>query len=109
VARLVAEKYLSTFRGSGIDTLVLGCTHYPLLKPVISGAVGPGITLIDSATETAKEVAGVLEKLKWRGNGKGRGVRKFYVTDAPARFEKIGKRFLGEPLLSAEQVRVGGA
>jgi hypothetical protein len=50
----------------------------------------------------------VLEKLKWRGNGKGGGVRKFYVTDAPARFEKIGKRFLGEPLLSAEQVRVGG-
>ena len=108
VARLVAEKYLSTFRGSGIDTLVLGCTHYPLLKPVIGGVVGPGITLIDSATETAKEVVGVLEKLKWRGNGKGGGVRKFYVTDAPARFEKIGKRFLGEPLLSAEQVRVGG-
>jgi len=109
VARLVAEKYLSPFRGSGIDTLVLGCTHYPLLKQVISGAVGPGITLIDSATETAKEVAGVLEKLKWRGNGKGKGLRKFYVTDTPARFEKIGKRFLGEPLLSAEQVRVGGA
>jgi len=108
VARLVAEKYLSTFRGSGIDTLVLGCTHYPLLKPVIGGVVGPGITLIDSATETAKEVVSVLEKLKWRGNGKGGGVRKFYVTDAPARFEKIGKRFLGEPLLSAEQVRVGG-
>ena len=109
VARLVAEKYLSTFRGSGIDTLVLGCTHYPLLKPVIGGVVGPGITLIDSATETAKEVVSVLEKLKWRGNGKGGGVRKFYVTDSPARFEKIGKRFLGEPLLSAEQVRVGGA
>ncbi len=108
VARLVAEKYLSPLRGSGIDTLVLGCTHYPLLKPVISRAVGPGITLIDSATETAKEVAGVLEKLKWRGNGKGEGVRKFYVTDTPARFEKIGKRFLGESLLRAEQVRVGG-
>jgi glutamate racemase len=109
VARLVAEKYLSPLRGSGIDTLVLGCTHYPLLKQVISRAVGPGITLIDSATETAKEVAGVLEKLKWRGNGKGEGARKFYVTDTPARFEKIGKRFLGESLLRAEQVRVGGA
>src|SRR5512138_951983 len=47
VARLVAEKYLSPLRGSGIDTLVLGCTHYPLLKPVIGGVVGPGITLID--------------------------------------------------------------
>src|SRR5512146_7876 len=109
VARLVAEKYLSPLRGSGIDTLVLGCTHYPLLKSVIGGAVGPGITLSDSATETAREVADVLEKLKWQGNGKGGSVRRFFVTDAPARFEKIGKRFLGEPLLRAEQVRVGGA
>lgn len=109
VAELVAAKYLGQFRGAGIDTLVLGCTHYPLLKAVISRAVGPGITLIDSAQETAKEVAEVLDKLKWRGDGKGDGLRKFFVTDSPARFEKIGKRFLGESLLRAEQVKVGGA
>jgi glutamate racemase len=108
VAELVAGKYLSPFRGKGIDTLVLGCTHYPLLKAVISKAIGPGIMLIDSATETAKEVADVLEKLKWRGSGKGEGVRKFYVTDTPARFEMIGKRFLGDSQLRAEQVKVGG-
>jgi glutamate racemase len=108
VAELVAGKYLVSFRGTGIDTLVLGCTHYPLLKAVISRAVGPGITLIDSATETAKEVSDVLEKLKWRGSGKGEGIRKFYVTDTPARFEMIGKRILGDSLLRAEQVRVGG-
>jgi glutamate racemase len=108
VAELVAEKYLAPLRGTGIDTLVLGCTHYPLLKEVIGKAVGPGITLIDSATETAKEVAEVLEKLKWRGNGTGEGIRKFYVTDTPARFEMIGKRFLGDSQLHAEQVKVGG-
>jgi len=108
VAQLVAEKYLAPLRGSGIDTLVLGCTHYPLLKQVISKAVGPGITLIDSATETAKEVADVLEKLRWRGAGKGEGIRKYYVTDTPTRFEKIGKRFLGDSQLRAEQVKVGG-
>jgi glutamate racemase len=108
VAMLVAEKYLSSLRGTGIDTLVLGCTHYPLLKAVISKSVGSGITLIDSATETAKEVADVLEKLKWKGNGRGEGIRKYYVTDTPARFEKIGKLFLGDVLLSAEQVKVGG-
>ncbi len=108
VAALTAEKYLSSLRGSGIDTLVLGCTHYPLLKQVISRAVGPGIALIDSATETAKEVAAVLDRLNWKG--KGEGIRKFYVTDTPTRFEKIGKRFLGDSLLhGAEQVRVGGA
>ncbi len=108
VAELVAEKYLSPFRNTGIDTLVLGCTHYPLLKPVISRVVGREITLIDSATETAKEVVDVLEKLKWRENGNGEGQRKFYVTDAPARFEKIGQRFLGDAFLKAEQVAVGG-
>jgi len=108
VAELVAEKYLAPFRTTGIDTLVLGCTHYPLLKAVISKAVGPGITLIDSATETAKDVAEVLEKLHWRGSGKGEGIRKFYVTDTPTRFEKIGKRFLGDSQLRAEQVKVGG-
>lgn len=108
VAELVAETYLAPLRKAGIDTLVLGCTHYPLLKGVIRKAVGQGITLIDSATETAKEVADVLDKLKWRGNGAGEGIRKFYVTDTPARFEMIGKRFLGDSRLRAEQVKVGG-
>jgi glutamate racemase len=75
---------------------------------VISKAIGPGITLIDSATETAKEVADVLEKLKWRGSGNSEGIRKFYVTDTPARFEMIGKRFLSDSQLHAEQVKVGG-
>ncbi len=108
VAELVAGKYLAPFRGTGIDTLVLGCTHYPLLKSVISAAVGSSISLIDSATETAKEVAGVLEKLKWQGSSTVRANRKFYVTDSPSRFEKIGKRFLGDDAFHAEQVKVGG-
>jgi len=108
VAELVARTYLAPLQGTGIDTLVLGCTHYPLLKTVIRKAVGSGIALIDSATETAKEVADVLEKLKWRGNGKGEGIRKYYVTDTPVRFERIGKGFLGDSSLHAEQVKVGG-
>ena len=106
VTALVAEKYLATLRDRGIDTLVLGCTHYPLLKSAISRVIGARITLIDSATETAKEVADVLDKLKWRRQGPG--MRKYYVTDTPARFEKIGTLFLGDALLRAEQVKVGG-
>jgi glutamate racemase len=108
VALLVAKTYLEPFRTAGIDTLVLGCTHYPLLKGVINRVLGPGITLIDSATETAREVADVLGKLKWKKPVKEQTVRKFYVTDTPARFEQIGKRFLGDDLLRAEQVKVGG-
>ncbi len=108
VAELVAERYLAPLRHKGIDTLVLGCTHYPLLKPVIGRVVGAGITLIDSATETAMEVADVLEKLKWTKNGQGELVRKYFVTDSPKRFEKIGKLFLGDSNFTAEQVKVGG-
>jgi glutamate racemase len=108
VAELTAERYLAYFRTSGIDTLVLGCTHYPLLKKVIGKAVGPGITLIDSATETAKEVAAVLDKLKWQRPGQGAAERRYFVTDTPARFEKLGKLFLGDADLTAEQVKVGG-
>ncbi len=108
VALLVAKTYLGPFKAAGIDTLVLGCTHYPLLKGVIKQVLGPGITLIDSATETAREVADVLDKLKWKKPVRERTVRKYFVTDTPARFEKIGKRFLGDDQLRAEQVNVGG-
>lgn len=107
-AELIAEKYLAHFRGSGIDTLVLGCTHYPLLRSVIRAVVGAEITLIDSATETAKKVAEVVDTLKWRRTGSEPAIRKFYVTDTPTRFEKIGKLFLESADLVADQVRVGG-
>jgi glutamate racemase len=109
VAELVARRYLEPFRTSGIDTLVLGCTHYPLLKQVIGKVVGGGITLIDSATETAREVADVLARLRWERPDDADVVRRYYVTDGPARFEKIGKLFLGNIRMHAEQVRVGGA
>ncbi len=109
VAELAARRYLEQFRTGRIDTLVLGCTHYPLLKAVIGRVIGPGITLIDSATETAKEVAGVLDKLHWERTDQEDARRRYFVTDSPARFEKIGKLFLGDTRLTAEQVRVGGA
>lgn len=108
VAALVASKYLAALAGKGIDTLVLGCTHYPLLKGVIGKVLGDGITLIDSATETAREVADVLGKLKWNRTDAEATVRRYFVTDTPARFEKIGKLFLGAGMLKAEQVKVGG-
>lgn len=108
VAELVAKRYLQELKDSGIDTLVLGCTHYPLLKNVIGRIMGDGITLIDSATETAKEVSEVLHRLNWLRTDRGGPVRKYFVTDTPSRFEKVGKLFLGDALLSAEQVKVGG-
>ncbi len=108
VAELVALKYLAGLKDKRIDTLVLGCTHYPLLKAVITKALGSGIALIDSATETASEVADVLGKLKWKKEGQEKVVRKYFVTDTPSRFVKIGKLFLEDSLMTAEQVVVGG-
>lgn len=107
VARLVAGIYLEPLRGAGIDTLVLGCTHYPLLKSSVQQALGDGIALIDSAMETAREVAGVLDTRGASGDREP-GERRYFVTDSPARFEKIGQRFLGDALLRAEQVNLGG-
>jgi glutamate racemase len=109
IAALVTKKYLAPLLNTGIDALVLGCTHYPLLKDVIGEVAGPDIILIDSASETAQEVADVLAKLRWRGIAQGEGQRRFFVTDSPSRFEMIGKRFLGVFSLCAEQVKVGGA
>jgi glutamate racemase len=86
-----------------VDTLVLGCTHYPLLKQVIASVMGPGVALIDSAHETAQEVGRVLRKTGLM-NGPGRKARtRYVVTDAPERFKAIGERFLGYEIPEVEK------
>jgi glutamate racemase len=106
VARNVAETYLSSLARSGIDTLILGCTHYPLLKPLITEVMGPSVTLVDSAEETAREVAARLEADGIvRANGPGS--TSFFVTDAPDRFARIGQRFLGARVESAVRIDRG--
>jgi glutamate racemase len=104
VPRLVAKKYLGVFRAHGVDTLVLGCTHYPLLRTVISEVVGEGIALVDSAEATA---AAVVEMLKGdAATGSAQPAREFFVTDVPNRFVEVGERFLGRRLEHAEQVDI---
>lgn len=100
VASNVAQIYLSSLRHSGIDTLVLGCTHYPLLHEVIAATMGPQVTLVDSATATAAAVRDTLER-EGLLRKRGRGGASFFVTDAPERFIKVGSRFLGAHLDSA--------
>ncbi len=109
VTELVAEDYLIEFVDN-IDTLVLGCTHYPLLKGVISRTLGPGIRLIDSAVATALEVSHILEEGGLlHGDERGEGAtHRFFVTDSPKRFLSVGRNFLHEKLDSAELVTLGG-
>jgi glutamate racemase len=107
VAMLVASEYLAGFSQSGIDTLVLGCTHYPLLKGVISKTLGPDLRLIDSALATAGEVARVL-KVEGLLNEAEDADHRFFVTDSPKRFVDIGRNFLHGKLDTAELTVLGG-
>lgn len=94
-AYIIAEDYLKVLRENGIDTLVLGCTHYPLLKATIQRVIGDKVTLIDSATATAKEAKDHLER---HGLTKPDGAvprYEFYVSDVPDKFAPVAERFLG--------------
>jgi glutamate racemase len=106
VARATATAYLTDLRREGIDTLVLGCTHYPLLKKVIGEAIGPGVTLVDSAQATA---AVTRDRLREKGllssDGPG-GEDHFFVTDSSDRFREVGSRFLGGRLERLELVDI---
>ena len=108
IARLAAEKYLSALHEHQVDTLVLGCTHYPLLKPVIAEVMGEAVALVDSAEAAAAEVEQLLRNSEQRNTQAAAGTRHFYVTDAAQRFHRIAERFLGEPLAHLEAVEVWG-
>ena len=98
-ARIIAEEYLGGLRDTGIDSLLLGCTHYPLLSNVIQAAVGDGIKLISSARAVAAEVRGRLDALEMRrGNtGAKEADISFYTSDSPEKFEPLCVAILGEP------------
>ncbi len=98
VARLAAHEYLAPLLAEDIDTLVLGCTHYPLLKPLLQEVVGPRVQLVDSAQETAKAVAAQLKMHGLQNQGQSIPLPRYFVTDIPDRFERVGGAFLGEPL-----------
>jgi glutamate racemase len=100
IVRGIARRYLSPLADAGIDALVLGCTHYPLLKAAIAQEL-PGIALVDSADAIAAEVRARLGEE--RGGG---GIHRFFVTDQPERFTPIAGRFLGRPVERAEHVDV---
>ena len=117
VARIVAKDYLRDFNHSSIVTLVLGCTHYPILRDVISETVGAEITLIDSGAATAADVESLLEK-KSLTHDEPLGAYQerrlcddldhFYVTDAAERFAKVAERFLGSAPSILEAVEIWG-
>jgi glutamate racemase len=105
VTRMVAKEYLHVYEGAGIDALVLGCTHYPLLKPVIADTLGPGVALVDSAVETAREVARILGERTIAGSG-GNGEFHIVLSDTSPTFGDVAARFLGRRIPEIELVSV---
>lgn len=106
--RLVAREYLDPLLDMEIDTLILGCTHYPLLRELIAEVAGSEVTLVDSADETARQAARVLLEHRLRNPGEERPTRHFTVSDLPLRFREAGRRFLGELMGTVERVDVEG-
>jgi len=110
VARATAESYLAPLREAGVDALVLGCTHYPLLKDTIAGVMGPGVALVDSAEAIAGAVRQRLDRERTLVAGRredgARPEHRFFVTDGPEPFTAIAARFLGREPELLERVRI---
>jgi len=105
VTLLTAQEYLAPVLAQGIDTLVLGCTHYPLLRPLLAGVAGNDVRLVDSAENTASRARELLSQLGLLNPGDAPPAHQFYVTDVPQRFRAVGERFLGQPLGDVQVVK----
>ncbi|HKL26324.1 MAG TPA: glutamate racemase [Desulfuromonadales bacterium] len=106
IAAMAAREYLGPLLEQKIDTLVLGCTHYPLLKETLQKTIGDGVTLIDSAEETAKTVAALLKQKNLRRGKPSQAAPRYFVTDIPDRFRKVGGTFLGDSLEEVSTVSI---
>lgn len=105
-ARRVAEEYLRWLRDKGVDTLILGCTHYPLLEEVISYTMGPGVKLISSAQETAREARTIMEEKGLLRHQENNLCHRFYVSGPAAPFEEMAAKLLHSKI-RAYQVILG--
>jgi glutamate racemase len=108
VPRLAARRYLEPLARAGVDVVVLGCTHYPLLRAVIESEardlIGPHVTIVDSATVIAAEVVTFLEARGLRRDASSLGKTSLFVTDMPKSFAEVAARFLGGAVPHVEQV-----
>jgi glutamate racemase len=100
------NEYATQLKEAGCDTVILGCTHYPLIRPVFQRVFGRDVTLVFSAEETAREVADTLARKGWEHDRDRTGTYRFLTTGDPALFRMLGERFLQLPLGDVERVTV---
>ncbi|MDP2471889.1 MAG: glutamate racemase [Candidatus Palauibacterales bacterium] len=106
ITRLAVERYLAPLLERNIDTLVLACTHYPLLKALLAEVVGPAVALIDSAESTAEALEKLLLDADLSNRTGDSPIARYYVTDEAARFDLLARRLLGEEVEHLEMVSV---
>ena len=94
----IAEEYLKELREEKIDTLVLGCTHYPILTEVIQKVIGPKVSLIDSGVASSELIKTELEKFSLLSDSEATGSQEYYVSDIPAKFKEVAELFLGRAI-----------
>ncbi len=104
---LIAHEYLDPLHDAGVDVLVLGCTHYPLLKALLGRVLGPTVRLIDSAEETARAVEREIEQRGLAAPAGQDPTHRFVVSDDEPHFRKVGAMFLGDRLRDVEVVPLG--
>jgi glutamate racemase len=103
---LAVREYAEPLRAAGVDTVILGCTHYPLIRPIFQRVFGRGVTLVFSAEETAREVAETLARKRIENDEAREGSYRFLTTGDPAAFRALGERFLQLPLGEVQHVAV---
>jgi glutamate racemase len=104
IAERTVGYYLESLKASGIDTLLLGCTHYPLLRGLFERVLGARVKIVDSAVATAAAVREKLSALKLARRGGAAGAQSFFVTETPDRFVRVGRRFIGPRVESAVRI-----
>src|SRR5881394_1425169 len=100
------REYAAPLKEGGVDTVILGCTHYPLIRPIFQRVFGRDVTLVFSAEETAREVAQTLARKGYENAVEREGAYRFLTTGDPAAFREMGRRFLQLPIGDAEHVTV---
>jgi glutamate racemase len=98
------REYASELKAAGVDTVILGCTHYPLIRPIFQRVFGRGVTLVFSAEETAREVAETLARKGIENDAGREGTYRFLTTGDPDQFREMGARFLQLPIAEVEHV-----
>jgi glutamate racemase len=107
VAETVAAEYLAPLKEQGVDTLMLGCTHYPLLRDIVGGIMGPEVALVDVGAQCARWVCGQLNGRGLRTDSQGPGSHRYYVSDSTGDFAALASIFLGEDVTDGvEQIDI---